>query len=71
MNYYEKRVPQEFNRMANITMVEYKKLLAELEVSRSLLSVAAATYERLVSDIENHESFKIGDREFQCNELIE
>jgi hypothetical protein len=71
MNNYEKILPVEYNRMASITLIEYKKTLVELEVVKALLSHNTDEYERLVDDIVHHRDIRIDDRVFIIQEKLE
>ena len=71
MNRYEKILPVKYNRMASITLIDYKKLLVENEVLNSLLDTNTDEYERLVNDIINHKDINIGGKIYIIQEKLE
>ena len=69
MNRYEKIQHRKYTRMASITLVEYKKVLAEKEVIEALLESNADEYERLIDDIQNHNQININGDWYEVNKI--
>jgi hypothetical protein len=70
MNDYSKILPLKYNRMASITLIDYKKILAELEVTTALLDSNTAEYESLVDDIIHCRNITVNGVEFVVKEAL-
>jgi len=70
MNHYSRRLPLKYSRMASITLVDYKKILAELEVTTAILDSNTDEYERLVDDIIHCRNITVNGVEFVVKEVL-